>query len=113
MVEELFSGLGPETAPSVRGLLERVSELYEASSDPSEQGEEEAALLAKSSLAVLGAAIRSMGPRAVLGVLPLALQVIRAPDSTSRHTACPTICVLGWGRLPQQHRLCDRTVKAA
>ena len=66
--------LGSSGAPLAEGLLLRLGELCAGASDAAEEGADEAS--DKVSLAAqnaLGQGIRSMGPSAVLAVLPLGL----------------------------------------
>ena len=71
---ELLEKLGSRGAPLAEGLLLRLGEMCAGASDAAEEGADEAS--DKVSLAAqnaLGQGIRSMGPSAVLAVLPLGL----------------------------------------
>lgn len=71
---ELLETLGSAGAPLAEGLLLRLGEMCAGASDAAEEGTDEAS--DKVSLAAqnaLGQGIRSMGPAAVLAVLPLGL----------------------------------------
>lgn len=71
---ELLEKLGSSGAPLAEGLLLRLGEMCAGASDAAEEGADEASdkvsLAAKNAL---GQGIRSMGPAAVLAVLPLGL----------------------------------------
>jgi ribosomal RNA-processing protein 12 len=69
---ELMQRLGREGAPLAGGLVDRVGQLCAGGEDAAEDGEGGGdARLAGAAQAALGAALRSLGPEAVLQVLPL------------------------------------------
>ena len=77
---ELLEKLGSTGAPLAEGLLLRLGEMCAGASDAAEEGADEAS--DKVSLAAqnaLGQGIRSMGPSAVLAVLPLGLIEVLYP----------------------------------
>ena len=94
VVEELFSAVGPAGAGLAEGLLQRLGELCAAAAEAAEEDAEEDGdgegngdgdVVGRAAKAALGAAIRSLGPAAVLRVLPLNLQNV---------SSCPAACNL-------------------
>ena len=75
VVEELFSTLQPGHARLVGRLLERVGSLFTAASKSVEEGDAEAAVVAKAASSAIGAAIQSLGAEDTLSILRLNLQV--------------------------------------
>lgn len=81
---ELLETLGSAGAPLAEGLLLRLGEMCAGASDAAEEGADEAS--DKVSLAAqnaLGQGIKSMGPAAVLTVLPLGLVEVNPCTSLS------------------------------
>ena len=92
MAGELLQKLGSPGAPLAEGLLLRLGEMCAGASDAAE---EEAALdqaTSRDALAAqtaLGQGIRSMGPQAILQVLPLGLvEVSQLSTVVSRPRLC-------------------------
>ena len=77
VLEELFGGLQNGATELVRGLISGVGNLCATAAESLSGGtaDEDVMALDKAASAALGAAIRSMGPAAVLQVLPLNLMV--------------------------------------
>ena len=77
VLEELFGGLQNGATELVRGLISGVGNLCATTAESLSGGtaDEDVVAVEKATSAALGAAIRSMGPAAVLQVLPLNLMV--------------------------------------
>ena len=97
----LFERLGQRGAPIAQGLLARLGDLIAGAADTAEaaanptlqtlmsdegEGDESDAAAGKAE-AAMGAAIRFLGPEAVLAVLPLNLMEVRCRHGFGRH-AC-------------------------
>ena len=76
VVGELLASLGHAGAPLAERLLQRLGELCAGAADIEEDGDVAMAEIAGPAQEALGAAIRSLGPEAVLGALPLNLQEV-------------------------------------
>ena len=78
VVEELFSSLEPSSTPLVGGMLEAIGSICAMSSDEDlmDEADEEVLAILKAAKNAIGAAIRKLGPQAVLSVLPLRVQVL-------------------------------------
>ena len=76
VVGELLESLGRNGAPLASRLLERLGELCAGAADVEEGGDVAMAEIAGPAQDALGAAIRSLGPEAVLDALPLNLQEV-------------------------------------
>lgn len=77
VIEEVFRALGGAHASSVSSILSRVGSLCGSTALELAEGDshESVAALSKAAERALGAAIGSMGPAAVLEILPLDLEV--------------------------------------
>ncbi|KAK9818389.1 hypothetical protein WJX72_011834 [[Myrmecia] bisecta] len=74
VVGELFDKLGRPGAPLAEGLLLRLGELCAGAAEAEEDESAATAECAPAAAAAIGCALRSLGPEAVLAVLPLNLQ---------------------------------------
>lgn len=82
VIEELLRGLKAADVSAASELLRRLGGLYGAAAAAlaEDEPQEEAAAVTKAAGGALGAAIASMGPAAVLQVLPLSLEVLLGPS---------------------------------
>ena len=88
----LLEKLGSSGAPLAEGLLLRLGEMCAGASDAAEEGADEAS--DKVSLAAqdaLGQGIRSMGPSAILAVLPLGLVEVPGSCTLTRMHSHPKL----------------------
>ena len=75
-ITQLFQSLGRVGSPLAARLLEGLGQLCAGAAEAEDAGDA-AAPVAGPARAALGAAVRSLGPEAVLDALPLQLQEVR------------------------------------
>ena len=96
VLEELFGGLQNDATELVRGLISGVGNLCASAAESLSGGtaDEDVVALDKAANAALGAAIRSMGPAAVLEVLPLNLMVsaLSPPSPPNKNSVIRLFC---------------------
>lgn len=77
----MLHGLRAEQLRAVRAIIARIGEILESVEALSE--DEDAAAVRRAAANAVGAGIASLGPKAVLDVLPLNLEVSYAPGHNS------------------------------
>ena len=89
VAEELLAGLKAQHASAAEALLERLGDMCATAAEAlaEDGGDNEVAGLGRAAGKALGAAINSMGPAAVLRILPLTLEA-SAPSALC--TSCKT-----------------------
>ena len=89
VAEELLEGLRAEHASAAEALLERLGDMCATAAEAlaEDGGDDEVAGLGRAAGKALGAAITSMGPAAVLRILPLTLEASAPPASCTSCTS--------------------------